>query len=285
MARIRYGPAGKPVDYKGDMEGVPSFLKSLGLDAFEYEAVRGVRISEARARRLGEECESNGVIVSMHAPYYINLSSPDKSVVERSIKRLLDSMIAAEWMGAYVVVVHTGYLKGNKSREEALRRAIDSYRRLMDLLPSWVRKPWVSPEVMGKVSQVGDIDDVIEICRSVDRCKPTVDWAHLYARYEGRRVNSVDDVIRVIELIERELGSEAVKPLHTHFSKIEYGRGGEREHHTLSEEGYGPEWDVVCRAYLETGIEAVVISESPVLERDAVLMRDHCRRVEESLRA
>ncbi|MCE4612828.1 MAG: deoxyribonuclease IV [Desulfurococcales archaeon] len=278
MGRLRYGPAGKPITYKGPMEGVPRYLKEIGLDALEYEAVRGVRISEEKARELGAEAESNGVLLSMHAPYYVNLSSPDSSVWEKSIRRLVESMIAAEWMGAYVVVVHTGYYKGNKSKEEAIKRAIDGYARVLEEAPGWVKRPSLSPELMGKTSQVGDIDEVIAICQQVDRCRPTVDWAHLYARSEGTAVRSVDEVIRVIEALEKNLGKEAVSPLHTHFSKIEYGKGGERMHHTLSEKGYGPEWDIVCKAYLETGIDGVIISESPILEKDALLMKEECEK-------
>lgn len=276
MGRIRYGPAGKPVEFKGPIEAVPGFLRGLGLDALEYEAVRGVRISEEKARILGAEAEKHGVVLSMHAPYYVNLASPDGDVVRRSLRRLYESMVASEWMGAYAVVVHPGYYKGNDSPGQALKRVIEAFRELVESLPSWVKRPEIAPETMGKSSQVGSLEEVIAICENVPRCRPCVDWAHLYARAEGRFVRSVDEVVKAIEEIERRLGSRAVRPLHTHFSKIEYGRGGEREHHTLGEEGYGPEWEVVCRAYRETGIEAVVISESPVLEKDALLMKEKC---------
>lgn len=276
MARIRFGPAGKPLGFKGAMDRVPEFLSTIGLDALEYEAVRGVRISEAKARILGEEAKKHDVILSMHAPYYVNLASPDEEIVKRSLRRLYDSMVAAEWMGAYAVVVHPGYYKGNKSREEALRRVIAAFNALIESLPEWVKTPQIAPETMGKISQVGSLEEVVEICRNVPRCRPCVDWAHLYARAEGGFVRSVNEVVKAIEYIEKELGSSAVRPLHTHFSKIEYGRGGEREHHTLSEEEYGPEWRIVCRAYLDTGIDAVVISESPILEKDALLMKNIC---------
>lgn len=276
MGKIRFGPAGKPIDFKGSMERVPEFLAAIGLDALEYEAVRGVRISEAKARLLGEEAKKHDIVLSMHAPYYVNLASPDSEIIKRSLKRLYDSMVAAEWMGAYAVVVHPGYYKGNKTKEEALRKVIESFNALIESLPGWVKTPEIAPETMGKTSQVGSLEEVVEICRSTPRCRPCVDWAHLYARAEGNYVKTVDEVIKAIEFIEEELGSNAVNPLHTHFSKIEYGRGGEREHHTLSETEYGPDWRIVCKAYLETGINAVVISESPILEKDALLMKKIC---------
>ncbi len=276
MGRLRFGPAGKPLGFKGAMERVPEYLASLGLDALEYEAVRGVRISEAKARRLGEEARKYDVKLSMHAPYYINLASPDDSVVERSLGRLRDAMIASDWMGAYAVVFHPGYYKGNETPRQALERVIRALQALEEELEGKVSTPELAPETTGKSSQVGSVEEVIEICRNLKRCRPAVDWAHLHARSEGAFVRSVDEVIGVIEQIERELGSRAVRPLHTHFSKIEYGRGGEREHHTLAEEEYGPDWRIVCRAYLETGIDAVIISESPILDKDALVMKRIC---------
>ncbi|MEM1873057.1 MAG: TIM barrel protein [Acidilobaceae archaeon] len=270
------------MDYRGALEGVPAYLRSLGLDAFEYEAVHGVKVSEERARALGAQARSLDVRVSLHGPYYINLASTDKEVVARSVERIVESMKAAEWMGAEAVVIHTGYYKGNPSKKAALDRAIAAYKTALESLPSWVKTPLIAPETMGKDSQIGTVEEIIEICRQIGRCKPCIDWAHLYARYEGRFVTRLDDVLKVIELVERELGQEAVNPLHTHFSKIEYGRGGEREHKTLAEKDYGPDWSLVCRAYLEAGVEAVVISESPLLDRDALLMKSLCEEVEKS---
>ncbi|MDM7275390.1 MAG: TIM barrel protein [Thermoprotei archaeon] len=276
MARLRFGPAGVPVDYRGPVEGVPAFLKSIGLDAFEYEAVRGVRISEEKARRLGSQASNYDIFMSLHAPYYVNLASPQAEVVERSVARVVESMVAAEWMGGEAVVVHSGYYKGNKTREEALERVVGAYVEVLERLPAFVKKPFIAPETMGKTSQVGGLEETVEICRRVGRCKPCVDWAHMHARSEGGFPRSIDDIVKSIEFIERELGSHAVKPLHTHFSKIKYGKGGEREHVVLSDEKHGPDWRLVCRAILETGVETVVISESPILEKDAILMKKIC---------
>ncbi|MEM0340168.1 MAG: TIM barrel protein [Acidilobaceae archaeon] len=282
MARIRYGPAGLPIDYKGQLEGVPSYLRSLGLDAFEYEAVHGVKVKEEKARSLGSQARAFDVKVSIHGPYYINLASPERDVVLRSIERIVESLKAAEWMGAEAVVIHTGYYKGNPSKKIALERAIATYKEALDLLPSWVKTPTIAPETLGKDSQIGTVEEVVEICRQIERCKPCVDWAHIYARYEGKFVTKVDDVLKVIEFIEKELGSASIKPLHTHFSKIEYGKGGEREHKVLAEKGYGPDWSIVCEAYLSANVEAVVISESPLLDKDALVMKSVCEEIERS---
>jgi len=281
MPRFKFGPAGKPITMKSaDILKAPAFLRELGLNAMEYEAVRGVKISEDKARKFGEEARKHDIVLSLHAPYFINLASAKKSTVEASVARLIESVKASYWMGAYIVVFHPGYYKDAPSKSKALEWVINNLVPVVQVIKELkAENLWLGPETTGKTSQVGDLSEVIEISRRLEHVKPVVDWAHLYARYEGSFITSVDDVIKVIEMLEKELGSYAVKPLHTHFSKIEYGKGGEREHHTLAEKDYGPEFEHVCRGLCETGVEAVVISESPILEQDAIVMKKICEEV------
>ena len=274
--RIRFGPAGKPVGFKGPMENVPSYLAEIGLDALEYEAVRGVNIREEKARLLGEEAEKHGVLLSLHAPYFVNLAAEKQETVEASIRRIVQSLQAAEWMNAYIVVFHPGYYKG-LSREEALKRTVEALRRAWDEARSLgVARPWLGPETTGKTSQIGSLEDLAEICGAVERCRPTVDWAHLYARSEGAVIVSKEDVVRVIDFVEKHFGTEALKPLHQHFSRIEYGRGGEKRHHVMAAQEYGPEFRHVCGALKELGVDSVIISESPLLDKDALVMKEIC---------
>ncbi|MEM1695111.1 MAG: TIM barrel protein [Desulfurococcaceae archaeon] len=280
MPRYWFGPAGKPITLKSaDILKAPSFLREMGLNAMEYEAVRGVNIREDKAKAFGLEARANGVKLSLHAPYFINLAGR-KDVVEASIRRLNESVEAANWMNAYVVVFHPGYYKDAPSRRDALRRVIENLKPVVEHRAQInARGVWLGPETTGKTSQVGELKEIIEISRSLDGIRPVVDFAHIYARSGGKYITSRDHVLEVIDAIEKELGSWALKPLHVHFSKIEYGKGGEREHHTLSEEGYGPDFANVCSVLCEHGVDAVIISESPVLEQDAVVMVKICRDV------
>ncbi|WFO75514.1 TIM barrel protein [Desulfurococcaceae archaeon MEX13E-LK6-19] len=280
MPKLRFGPAGKPVDYKKtDITGVPEFLHSIGLNAFEYQAVRGVKISEEKARRLGEEAKKYDVLLSMHGPYYINFGSPEKKIFEASIKRLEDSIQACKWMEAYIVVFHPGYYKGT-TPEEAVKRTIEALKIVDEFRKSiGAKNVWLGPETTGKVTQIGTLEENIEICRNIDNCKPVVDWAHMYARSQGKYITTIDHVIEVITMIEKELGKNAVSPLHMHFSKIDYGKGGEKEHHTLAEEGYGPDFRIICKGLVEVGVDGVIISESPILEKDAIVMKNICKEI------
>lgn len=269
--RVRFGPAGKPVQYKGAMLGVPEFLHGIGLDALEYQAVRGVRISEPDATALGEEAKKYDVALSLHAPYFINLAGSGETI-EKSIERLVQSAKAAEWMGARPIVFHAAYY-GKKGKEGALRSTIEALRKAVELCEAeGVERPAFSPETMGRDAQLGTIDEVLAVCSEVPGAVPTVDWAHIHARGRGS-LKTVGDVLKVIEQIEK-VDPSYLKPLHTHFTKVEFGAGGEKKHHTLDEEGYGPDFSIVAKALIEAGVDAVVISESPILEVDGLKMKE-----------
>jgi len=158
--------------------------------------------------------------------------------------------------------------------------AVKNLKRVAEHIERFNINVFLGPETTGRTSQIGDLDEVIEICRALndarENAKPTIDWAHLYARHNGKFIVSVDDVIRVVECLEKELGEYAVKPLHTHFSKIEYGRNGEIRHRALSEKEYDPQFEHICSALYETGVDAIIISESPLLELDALKMKKIC---------
>jgi len=179
-------------------------------------------------------------------------------------------------MNAYIVVFHPGYYS-DLDRREALERVIRNLEPVVEFAKEL--KLWLGVETTGKTSQIGDLDEVIEIVRRLDSVKPVVDWAHLYARYRGPFITSVDDVIKVIDILEKNLGRESVSPLHVHFSKVEFNRSGEIRHRVLSEENYGPRFEHICSALCETGVDAIVISESPLLELDALKMKEICAEV------
>lgn len=270
---MRFGPAGKPVEYSGPTKGIPEFLERMGLDAFEYQAVRGVKLKVEDALTLRGEAKKHSVQLSIHAPYYINFSSSREAVVEKSKIWLYEAARIGYYMGAYVVVFHPGYYGGLEPKE-AVDKVISGLKEVVEKLKGENLKVMLGVETTGKKSQVGSLEEVLRICNEVDMTVPVIDWAHLYARSEGKNIISKDDVVKVIDTIEEALGSSVIKKLHMHFSKIAYGKGGEREHHTLDEEEYGPNFEIVCEGLIEMGVEGTIISESPILEKDAIKMKN-----------
>jgi len=268
-SKIYFGPAGNPIGFKGPTVEVGEYIRSIGLDAYEYQATYGVRIKKQSALKLGNNAQKNDIMISMHAPYYINLSSPKDDVLERSIERLVQSARAAEWMGAYRIVFHPGFYT-SYSPEEALQRCKNTIGALMEKLDGLgVDKFTFGPETTGKRSQLGSLDEIIDICQSFGHFQPTVDFAHVHARNQGC-LKDKDDYHRIFVKLEDGLG---IKTLHSHFTKIEYTAAGERRHHVLMDEDYGPPLEPLLGAIQECGWLVTVICETPFLEKDSLLMK------------
>lgn len=267
---IHFGPAGNPRSYRGETFMVPFYLKDIGLDAYEYQATYGVRINKQNALRLGGNALNNNIKVSMHAPYYVNLASPKEDVLERSADRLMQAARVSEWMGAYRTVFHPGFYTKQKP-EKALKTCKNTITGLLERLNSLgVTKYNFAPETTGKKSQLGSLDEIIDICQSFDHFEPTVDFAHVHARNNGC-IKGKDDYHRILQKLEDVLG---IRSLHSHFTSIEYTDAGEKKHHVLAEKEYGPPLEPLLEAIVECGWEVTIICETPYLEKDALVMKE-----------
>jgi deoxyribonuclease-4 len=140
-----------------------------------------------------------------------------------------------------------------------------------------IKEVKVGPETMGKRSQIGSLNEVLSLCEEVEQTQPVVDWAHLHARDKGR-FKTIDDFRNVVEKIENRLGTHTLRNMHCHFAKIEFTNRGEKRHHTMDEKRYGPDFELLARIIVEYGLKPVIISESPILDLDAIKMRDIVRK-------
>ncbi|MEM2666782.1 MAG: TIM barrel protein [Candidatus Bathyarchaeia archaeon] len=276
--RPRFGPAGVPPGFralKATLMDVPRLLREEGLDAFEYQAVRwGVKpqIRREDAEKFGLTAKENDVLLSLHASYFINFCG-DKETIEASKTRLMACATAAQWMQAQTVVFHPGFY-GKKASKEAFANCLEALKDVVERLKSLgVTRVKLGPETMGKPSQLGSLEEVIALCENVEQTQPVIDWAHLHAREKGL-FKTVEDFRRIVETVEKRLGTDAVKNMHCHFTKVEFTEKGEKCHHTLDEAGYGPDFALLAKVIAEFKLNPVVISESPVLDVDAIKMRD-----------
>jgi len=276
--RPRFGPAGVPPAFRAmkiTLADVPRLLREEGLDVFEYQAVRwGTKpqIKKEDAEKLGLKAKENDVWISLHGSYFINFCG-EKDIIEASKQRLIACATAAEWMNAYVVVFHPGFY-GKKPQTEAFRNCLEALKEVVETMrTSEIRNVKIGPETMGKPSQMGNLEEVLGLCEEVEQTQPVIDWAHLHARGKGR-FKTVDDFRKVVEKIETRLGTESVKDLHCHFTKVEFSDRGEKCHHTLEEMAYGPDFTMLAKIIAEFELKPVIISESPILDVDAIKMRD-----------
>lgn len=264
------------------MADVPKLLHEEGLDAFEYQASRWGPIPQIKmedAQKLGLEAIKSDVKLSMHGSYFVNLSGK-KEVVEASKRRLIACATAADWMGAYVVVFHTGFY-GKFEKDYALKTCITALKEVSDEMKSLGLKAKLGPETMGRKSQVGTIDEILTICQEVEGTQLVIDWGHLHALHQGT-FKKMEDMRVIGEKVEQQLGTEALRSMHCHFSAIEFGSQGEKRHHTLDETQYGPDFHWLAEVIVDFGLHPTMICETPFLDVDARKMRDTLKEVSES---
>ncbi len=261
---------------------VPKLLRVEELDAFEYAAVRWGQVPQMKqvdAETLGGEARKNDITLSLHGSYFINLFG-EKEVVEASKRRLIACAQAAEWMGAYVVVFHAGFY-GKNGKAETLRRCVESVREVSATLKSLgIEKVKLGPETMGRHSQFGSLEEILEVCRQVEDTQLVIDWSHLHAR-SGGGLRSVEDFRKIVTAAEEKLGTESVRNMHCHFSKIEYTyKTGEKRHHILEEPGFGPEFEKLAEVIVEFKMRPVMICETALQDVDAVKMKKKLGKIQ-----
>jgi len=273
----RFGPAGVPPTFRligAKLSDVPRLLQEEGLDAFEYQAVRwGAKpqIKQAEAEKLGESTKKNDDKLSMHGSYFINLSGK-KEVVEASKERLIAAATAADWMGAYVMVFHPGFY-GKVEKDFAFKNCVNVLKEISLEIKNRGLKVKLGPETMGRKFQVGSIDEIIAINQQVEGTQLVIDWGHLHARNLGG-FRKVEDMRVIAEKVEKELGIDALRSMHCHFSAIEFTSQGEKRHRTLDEKRYGPDFSFLAQLIVEFGLHPTIICETPILDIDAKKMKE-----------
>ncbi len=244
-----------------------SILKDAGLNALEYAAVRGLRMSEERAKLIKEHSERAGVMMTMHGAYYISLASKKPETREKSKQRLINGLKWAPKMGVKRIVFHPGGY-GGLGKQEAFDVVRDALREVWEQSQDSMGEVWLAPEIAGKVNMFGSQEEIIGLCRDVEGCIPTIDWAHLYARTQGA-INDRDSFLEVLNRFESALGDLFTKNMHFHISGITYTEAGEQAHRPLGEE-WGPDILPLIEIVREVGYKPTFISETPEPMRGAL---------------
>ena len=271
----KFGPGGNSDAFYAaglkSSQQAPGWIRSIGLDAYEYQAGNGLTAGPKALTAIGEAARAAGIQMSIHAPYFISLSGviPEKRL--GSIRYIRDSLSAGEMLGAYLTVVHTGSA-GKISRREAMDLAKDTLTHLVEEVPD--NGILIGLETMGKINQLGTLDEVIELCKLSPRFVPVVDFGHLNARECGGVFPDEDAYRRVFDKIGAELGDEIAKNLHCHFSRIEWTSGGEKKHLTFADTVYGPDHEPLMAAIAKEKLTPTIISESAgTMSDDALIMK------------
>ena len=262
--RASFGPAGNAENfpYRSSVDA-PRWMSELGLDCYEYQCGKGIHVGEQTARAVGEQARAHGITLSLHAPYFINLANPDPDSLVKTTGYITGACLVASQMGAGRVVIHSGALM-KRSRREALDIALRSLKHVISVCDDMgFEHIALCPETMGKINQLGDLDEVLELCTLDERLVPCVDFGHLYARSLGGE-DGPEAMERMLDRMEQVLGRERASRFHSHFSHIEFTpNGGEKCHRTFDDDGgFGPDWTPLAAAVARRGWGPTFICES-----------------------
>lgn len=277
MSKTRFGPAGNSQSFydeghKSSYEA-PAWIAEKGLTWFEYSCGKGARIRPETSQKIGQAAKDAGITMSIHAPYYINFASTDAEKREKSKGYIHQTLDVAHHMGAKRVVFHPGSC-GHISRSKALEIALNELGELIDEIEEkGTDDVTLCPETMGRIKQLGDLEETLTICELNDKWLPTIDFGHLNARTLGG-IKTEDDYKAILDAIENRLGYERMKKIHIHFSHIEYAKTGEKCHLTLEDTEYGPFFEPLARQLVKRKMEAIVVCESKnVMAEDALKLK------------
>jgi deoxyribonuclease-4 len=266
---LLFGTGGAPHSAKtpSTISGIER-IAELGLGCMELEFVQGVRMGELSARQVAEIAAKLGVKLSAHAPYFINLNAHEPAKIRASQDRILQTARIASLCGAYSIVFHTAFYLGDPP-EKAYSTVRKHLGEVMDQLKQENNKVWVRPEVMGKSTQFGTLDEVINLCTELEGVAPCIDFAHWHAR--TGRYNSYQEFASILQQVEERLGRAAMEEIHIHVSGIAYGKKGEINHLNLKESDF--HYAELIQALKDHDAKGIVICESPNLEEDALLLQ------------
>lgn len=263
MNKVRFGTAGSPEAFYEEgfkhSHQMPAWLAKQGLDAFEYSAGRGVRLSREKAEAIASNALKEDVALSIHAPYFINLATIEAEKIVNNENYLLSSIEAAEAMGADRVIFHVGS-PVKLERSAAFKNVQNNLYSFIDKITCLGKQILLAPETMGKKNQIGTLEEIVDICKLSNICIPTIDFGHLHAAQNGG-FDKVDDYLYVFDYIAEHLGENILYNFQVHFSKIEFTKAGEKKHHTFAD-NYGPPFEPFLEALNQTGYTPRIICES-----------------------
>ena len=277
---IKFGPSGACEEFaqqkfKKTSDGA-IWLKNKGVDLFEYSFGRGVNISTKTAAEYGEVFKNNGIEMSVHAPYFINLATVEEDKAQNNIKYIFDSLNACDAFKGSRVVFHPGS-PCKLERSEAMKILLKSFENICQLKRDLkFDHILLCPETMGKLAQLGDLEEIIQIVNVGDETiVPCIDFGHLNSRENGL-FKTKDDYKRVIDRLIDGIGFEKVDKMHVHFSKIAYSAKGEIKHLTFDDTSYGPNFEPLMEVFKDYKLNPYVVCESAGTQtRDALLMKNY----------
>jgi deoxyribonuclease IV len=275
MDKLRFGTAGIPISTKGDtIQGIKD-VKSLNLDSMELEFVRRIHVTKEKAPEIKKVAKDNNVALTCHAPYFINLNSDEKKKFYASINYIVNSAKITSLCGGYSVCFHAGYYQ-KQDEELVFKKIKDGIKEIVKQVQEFDKNIYIRPEISGKQSQFGNLNELIQISQDIEQVLPCIDFSHLFARTVGQN-NTKEEFKSILSEVEKRLGKEAINNSHFHVSGIAYTDKGEKNHLTLEESKFN--YKDLLKTLKEFKVKGVLTCESPNIEDDAIKMKNYFEKL------
>ncbi len=252
-----YGTSGTPPNFFKSKLGkkrvnAVEWVSSIGLNAYEYLMTYGAKTAPEVAEQIGKKAKELGIALSVHTPYYIVFTSEKEGVFENSVKEMVKTLNLAEIMGAEKIIFHPGFHNSGNPIDRIVKGIKEVKKRYKGPVK-------ILPETMGKFSQVGSLDEILEICRRTG-CEPCLDFGHIHSR--GGILNSAKDFKSLLLKVKKQIGMKKLKKVHCHFYPVEFNSKGEKKHRAYFEEEYLPKFEHFLPVIKEFKMTPTLISES-----------------------
>lgn len=269
MNKLNFLTAGIPLRTEPkDYENAFRVLDEMQLDGIELEFVRGVRMSENSQKVVKKASDKK--VITAHGPYYINLNSKEQEKIDASVVRIVETAVMADKVGAYSITYHAAFYMNN-DKKIVFDRVVNQTKRIIDIVEKEGLKVWIRPETTGKVTQWGDLDEIVALSKEFKQVLPCVDFSHLHAR-TGGLMNTYDDFCKILETIGTEIGQYALDNFHGHLAGIAYSEKGEKNHLELEKSDMN--YKDLLKAMKEFNVKGALVCESPNIEEDCKLIKD-----------
>ncbi len=270
MDTLIFGTAGIPHAARGEptQDAIPA-VKKLGLGAMELEFVHSINISKEKAPLVKKAAQDAGIVLTCHAPFFINLNSLEKPKLMASIQRIVQSAKITYLCGGYSVCFHPAFYQ-KESKENTYKNVKAAFKLILERVKEEEIDIWIRPETTGKPSQFGDLDELLGLSAEFEQVMPCIDFSHFHARTNGK-YNTYSEFAFILEQVEKTLGKKGLHNMHCHVAGIAYGEKGEKHHLDLEESDF--KYKELMKALADFKVKGVLISESPNIEGDALLMQ------------
>jgi deoxyribonuclease-4 len=271
MDKLNFCTAGIPLSTQkqGLLEGLKQ-VKKFNLDGMELEFVHGVYLKKEKTPEISKFVKENNLIITCHSPYYINLNAQDKQKWHASISYIVQSAKITYLCNGYSVCFHPAFNMKN-TKEEVYKKVKDAIELILKELKKDDINIWIRPETAGKISQFGNIKELIELSSEFENVLPCIDWSHMHA-YSNGKINTLEEFREILVLMEKKLGKVSLDNVHFHCQGINYNEKGERNHLNLKESDFN--YKDLIKVWKEFKLKGVVVCESPNVEKDALFLKE-----------